>query len=257
MASTRYAFASLVCTLALLIGACSSNYFRSYQKAHPDWVFAFPDNEANLEQTVASLYAPTPLGTQLSIRRLDLLRVDSEPWQPIPFEQLRSGSYVSSDEADYAVVADFTCSSRVDLQQYQGEKVGWYLLRKNRLRAFDHYEFVEACTVANTFVPAPLEGAELERALLEHVAAQYPRSMVHVGELFQKGVIYARLDRIDDAKRMLAEGRAAFDSSGDDKATEFETPGVHLEVRRADEDRSLRDQLVREIAAAEARLAAK
>ena len=247
----------LLSAAALLAGACAGNYFRSYQKAHPNWVFAFPDNEANLEQTVASLYAPPPIGTQLSIRRLEILRVDVEPWQPIAFEELESARFVSDDGADYAVVADFTCASSVDLKRYQGEKVGWYLLRKNRLRAFDHYEFIEGCMVSNTFVPTPAEGAPVERALQQHIASEYPRSMVHVQEIFQKGVIYARLDRVDDAKRMLSQGLAAFDASGDDKPTEFETPGVHLEVARAKDARSMRDLLVREIAAAEARLAAK
>jgi hypothetical protein len=244
-------------SVAIVLPACSGSYFRAYQEAHPDWEFVFPDQDANLEQTVASLYAPPPLGTQLSIRRLEILRVDQEPWQPIPFEELRSGAYASTDDADYAVVANYHCIGRVDLQKYQGEKVGWYLLRKNRLRAFDHYEFVEACTVSNLFVPAPVAGADLQRALEQHIAAGYPRSMVHVGELYQKGLVYARLDRIEDAKRMLNEGRHGFDAAGDDAATEFETPGVHLEVGRADDARSLRDQLVREIAAAEARLAAK
>jgi len=245
----------LVCAIAL--SACAGNYFRAYQKAHPDWVFVFPDQDASLEQTVASLYAPPPIGTQLSIRRLEILRVDTEPWQPIAFEELRSGRYASTDEADYAVVANYTCRARVDLQSYYGEKVGWYLLRKNRLRAFDHYEFIEACTVSNLFVPAPVEGAPVERALQEHVASEYPRSMVHVGELYRKGVVYARLDRVEDAKRMLNEARSSFDAGGDNPATEFETPGVHLEVSRAEDDRSLRALLIREIAAAEARLAAK
>jgi hypothetical protein len=247
----------LALSLALVLLACAGSYFRDYQKAHPNWDFAFPDEDANLEQTVASLYAPLPLGTQLSIRRLEILRVDQEPWQPIAFEELRSGAYTSTDDADYAVVANYHCTSRVDLQKYMGEKVGWYLLRKNRLRAFDHYEFVEACTVSNLFVPAPVEGAEVQRAVEQHIAAEYPRSMVHVGELYQKGLIYARLNRVEEAKRMLNEGRRGFDSGGDDAATEFETPGVHLEVSRAGDVRSLHDQLVREIAAAEARLAAK
>ena len=39
---------------AISASACAGNYFRSYQKAHPDWVFVFPDPGANLEQTVAS-----------------------------------------------------------------------------------------------------------------------------------------------------------------------------------------------------------
>ncbi len=245
----------LACALAFV--GCAGDYFRTYQHAHPDWVFAFPDRNANLEQTVASLYAPPPTGTQLTIRRLEILRLDTEPWQPIPFDELRSGRYVSSDGADYAVVADYVCESRVDLQRYHGEKIGWYLLRKNRLLALDHYEFIEGCTVTNTFVPAPAEGANVEREVQQHVASEYPDSMVHVQELFQKGVVYARANRVEDAKRMLQEGRAAFDSSADDKPTEFETPRVHIEVGRAADARAMRDLLVREIAAAEARLAAK
>lgn len=247
--------ATVALAAALAAIGCAGSYFRAYQEAHPDWVFAFPDPEADLERTVASLYAPPPIGTQLGIRRLEILRVDTEPWQSIAFDALRSGQYASTDEADYAVVADYTCRSRVDLQIYQGEKVGWYLLRGNRLRAWDHYEFIEGCTVSNLFAPAAREDMALERALEQHVAAGYPRSMVHVGELFQKGVVYARANRVEDARRMLAAGRGAFDVSADDKPTEFETPGVTLQVARSEDARSLRDLLVREIAAAEARLA--
>jgi hypothetical protein len=239
-------------SLALLT-SCAGNYFREYQRAHPEWVFAFPDTEANLEQTIASLYAPPPLGTQLSIRRLDILRVDATPWQPIAFDELRSGRFTSDDAATYAVVAHFTCRGRVDLQVYQGEKIGWYLLPENRLRAFDHYEFVEGCSVHNDFAPTSAEHAAVEREVEAYVAAHYPPSMVHVEQLYQKGIAYARVDRVDDAKRMLQEGSRAFDSSGDDKATEFETPGVHLEVTRPDDAKSMRELLVREIAAAEAR----
>src|SRR5512145_1079843 len=144
---TRSVAAALAC--AALLAGCAGNYFRAYQKAHPDWVFAFPDDQADLEQTVASLYAPPPLGTQLSIRRLEILRVDGEPWQAIAFDELRSGRFQSADDASYAVIAHFTCRGRVDLQIYQGEKIGWYLLPGNRLRAWDHYTFIEACSVHN------------------------------------------------------------------------------------------------------------
>lgn len=245
-------------TVLALCAGCAGSYFRDYQRAHPDWVFAFPDPGADLEQTVASLYAPPPLGTQISIRRLEILRVDVEPWQTIAFEDLRTGRFTSSAAASYAVVAHFTCRGRVDLQIYQGEKIGWYLMPGNRLGAFDHFEFIEACAVHNDFRPASTEHAALERAVEAHVAAHYPPSMVHVHELYQKGIAYARADRVEDAKRMLQAGRRAFDVSADDKPTEFETPGVHLEVVRLDQARSLRDVLVREIAAAETRaLAAK
>jgi hypothetical protein len=171
----------------------------------------------------------------------------------VAFEALRAGRFTSSDESSYAVIAHFTCRGRVDLQTYQGEKIGWYLLPGNRLRAFDHYEFVEACTVANGFHPAPAEDAARERALEAHIAAGYPPSMVHIAELYRKGIAYARADRVDDAKRMLNEGRAAFDVSADDAPTEFETPGVRLEVERAEDAAPLRAVLIREIEAAEAR----
>jgi hypothetical protein len=243
--------------LALLLLGCAGNYFREYQRAHPDWIFAFPDTEADLEQTVASLYAPPPLGTQLSIRRLEIFRIDTEPWQGIAFEELRTGRYTSSTDATYAVIAHFTCRGRVDLQTYMGEKVAWYLLPENRLRAFDHYEFIEGCTVHNTFAPTSAKNAPTEQAVEAYVAAHYPPSMVHVGQLYQKGIAYARVDRVDDAKRMLQAGSSAFDVSADDKPVEFETPGVNVEVMRLDEAESVRDVLVREIAAAEARLAAK
>jgi hypothetical protein len=243
---------ALASTLAFMAG-CAGNYFREYQQAHPDWVFVFPDSEANLEQTLASLYAPPPLGVQLSIRRLEILRIDTEPWQSVPFQGLRTGAITSSNAESYAVIAHFTCRGRVDLQSYYGEKVAWYLLPDNRLRAFDHYEFLEACTVHNDFHPTSAAKASLEKALEARVASGYPPSMVHVKQLYQKGIAYARAERVEDAKRMLREGRSAFDSSGDDKATEFETPGVRLEVSRLDEAAGLRAVLIREIEAAEAR----
>jgi len=231
---------------ALALPGCAGSYFRSYQRAHPDWAFTFPDPGANLEQTVASLYAPPPQGTELTIRRLEILRLDTEPWRPIPFDELRRGAYRSDDAADYAVVADVICESRLDGAPALDEKLAWYLLTKNRLRAFDHHAFAAGCAATNAFVPAPAADAEVEREVQQHVASEYPDSTIHVGELFQKGIVYARANRIDDARRMLNEGRSAFETPPD-------APGAHVDLGRPAETRRMRDQLVREIAAAEAR----
>jgi hypothetical protein len=180
--------------------------------------------------------------------------VDVEPWRPIPFEELREGRYASTDDADYAVVANYTCRGRVDLQSYYGEKVGWYLLPSNRLAAFDHFVFVEACTVTNQTAAARARRARAQAAATRRCRI---RSRWSTSASCSRRASSTRANRIDDAKRMLSEGNRAFDVGSDDKPTEFETPGVPLEVARPNDVRSMRNLLVREIAAAEARLAAK
>jgi hypothetical protein len=123
---------------------------------------AFPEPSDTVDTTVASLYAPARRGVRLTIRRLEILRTDLEPWQEISFADLRSGRFAPSDAHDYAIVANFTCIAEADLKEYTNEKIGAYLLPGNRLAAFDHYEFLEACVVHNDFVPAR---GELVRAL--------------------------------------------------------------------------------------------
>lgn len=46
---------------------------------------------------------------------------------------------------------------------------------------------------------------ELERSTLSWVEGHYPQSMVHVTEIYLKGLAYANVGRVDEAKRMLQE----------------------------------------------------
>ena len=241
--------AMIVTAVCLAAFGCASSYFDQYRDGHPEWAPAFPDTKANLEQTIASLYAPPPIGTQLTIRKLTILRADVEPWSEIAFADLRSGKFQSSASDRYVVVANFFCRSRVDLQSYVGEKVGFYLLPENRLAAYDHYDFVEGCTVYNAFRPATGELVQLERTVEAYIAKTHPASMIHVTELFRKGIAYAEVGRIDDAKRMLREGSVGLDVSGE--KPEFGTPGVRIQVQDRGDAKRARVRLAEAIAAAE------
>lgn len=232
-----------------LLGGCASSYYADYQARHPEWIPAFPDSEANLEQTVASLYAPPPIGTQTMLRKLEILRTDLTPWQPISLAELRSGQFESSPDHDYAVIADIICRSRVAFESFQGEKIATYLLPRNRLTALDHFDFVEGCTVSNAFVPARGELITVERAVGEHVQRNYPASMFHASEAYRRGVALARSGRVDDARAMLALADEKMDVSGE--RPRFETPGIDLRVADESTAHSEREGLLRAISASE------
>ena len=118
------------------------------------------------------------------------------------------------------------------------------------LQAYDHYQFIEGCTVYNDFRPATGDVIPLERETLDWMQGRYPKSMVHVEEIFRKGVAYAKVGRVDDAKRMLSLGLQGFDAWGKERP-EFETPGVWIELSDERSARAARDQLVMAIERAE------
>lgn len=216
-------------TLLGFVSGCATSYHAQYQKQHPEWIPAFPDSQANLEETVASIYAPSVTGNRLTVRRLEILRVDTDPWQEIEFSELRSGKFASSDSQSFAVIANFVCQGRVELQSFQGEKIAYYLLPDNRLQAYDHYQFIEACTVYNDFRPATGDVIPLERSTVSWIEGRYPKSMLHVTEIFRKGMAYLNAGRVDDAKRMLALGLQGFDVWSKDRPA-FETPGIRIQI---------------------------
>ena len=230
----------LALVLALSLAGCGKSYYAAYREAHPEWIPAFPESEDTLERTVASLYAPAKRGNQLSVQRLQILRVDTEPWQEIPFAALRDGSFESSDAHSYLVVADLVCRAEYDLKIFHGEKITWYLLPGNRVAAYDHYEFVEACTSWSEFRRAEAsdeEAVALEKAAVAHVEATFPPSMFHVGDLMRKGVALARAGRLDEAEALLASGEGAMDvTSG--RLPQFEEPGVPIRIRDPDQARA-------------------
>jgi hypothetical protein len=237
MRTRRAAIATLTVLLALGAAACGKSYYQAYRDAHPEWIPSFPDTRDTLERTVASLYAPPKRANQVTVQRLQILRVDQEPWQEIAFSDLKNGDFTSSDEHDYLVVADLVCRAEYDLHVYKGEKIAWYLLPENRLGAYDHYEFVEACTTWSEFRRARSEKEiALEKDAVAHVESDYPPSMFHVGALVRQGIALAEAGRLDEAEALLETGRDAMDVSPH-RPPQFEEPGVPISITDPDEAR--------------------
>ena len=244
----RLLAAALGCSLLL---GCGSTYYSQYRAQHPEWIPAFPEADDTLETTLASLHAPPKRNNILTVRRLEILRTDVEPWQAVDFARVRSGDFRSADDQDYLVIANLTCRGRVELETYVGEKVAYYLLPSNRLAAYDHYEFIEGCVVSNEFRPAEDTTVALERAAQEHVRQGYPASMVHVTELYRRGLAYLSVGRVEDAREMLRRGMEGFDvSARPTPRMQAEAPGISIPIGDEADARWYRDQLVAGLEAA-------
>jgi hypothetical protein len=245
------AVAALAAFSVFTLAACGGgSYYQRYRASHPDWIPAFPDPESDLEQTLASIHQPGEGRAQVLVRKLEIYQTNAEPWRPIRFDAIESGATPSSPEHDYAVIATFSCVASLDLEVYRGEKVGFYLLSKNKLVAFDHYVFIETCAVNNQFQPAQGDAIPTERKVWERIETSYPRSMFHAAQYYQKGLAYAEVGRLDDAKRMLAEGDHGVDVA-EDRNLEFESPGVPIHITDQQDRAALRRRLAERIVALE------
>jgi hypothetical protein len=123
------------------------------------------------------------------------------------------------------VVATLGCRTEVDLEIYSGEKVGWMLLPAGKLASWDLPEYADRCVVFNAFQPGDASLAGLEKQVAAYRDANFPRSMQHVGEYYQKGLAYVAVGRIEDAEAMLAAGDRGFDvGARGEQNVRFDTP---------------------------------
>ena len=243
---------SLVVPLALALG-CAANPYDTYKAKNPDWYGEAPTAGASLHETLAGLYAPPVAGYSRFVSKLDVLRFDGG--RAVVLTQAQLDEALATDAAgDYGIVATLGCLSEVDLQRYHGEKVAWYLLPGNRLAAYDHFDFVDRCAVSNAFRPEDAERAPLERAVVAHRDAKFPRSMEHAGEIYVKGIAYLGAKRPEDARAMLEAGDRAFDvGSRGERHDDFENaPPTLREAKSKDVDLA-RQRLVEGLARADAR----
>jgi hypothetical protein len=194
--------ASLV--LAASFG-CAGNYHDSYKAKNPDAFVGTPMRGASLHEVLASLYAPPIVATTLFVSKLDVLSL--EDGQPRLMTKAEVDAAVAGEAAgDYGVVVLIRCLSEVDMQRYGGEKVAWYLLEGGKLTAWDQAEFLDRCLFRNEFLPARGELVATERLITAHRDANFPVSMAHTGEFYQKGLFYLGADRLDEAEAMLKAG---------------------------------------------------
>jgi hypothetical protein len=206
----------------------------------------FPRKDATLSETLDSIVAPRTTNAMVTSRDIRVLRIDVDPWQEIPSKEVKSGRYGPPPNARYAIVASLYCNAHVDRERIYGEKLSWYLLPGGRLVAWDHHNFGDACTMADEFEPARGDQIADEKHLIEYVQKSFPPSVVHVDELYYKGLAYARVGRLDDAQAMLAAGDRGFDFTADEKLDTNEGYDQRFTGDRR-KMRGLRAQLVREL----------
>jgi hypothetical protein len=233
--------APLVCLLLL---GCASNYYETYRSTHEGWVSDLPTAGMSLPETLAGIYAPPVADYSRIIAKLDVLALEDGAVRRLTADEV-AAAFEQDASGDYGVVATLRCQSEYDLKRYMGEKVAWYLLVDGKLAAYDHFDFVDRCTVANSFLPAAGEKVALERRVTDHRDARFPRSMEHEAEYYRKGIAYIAAGRRDDALRMLEAGDRTLDvgERGARRVDYGNAPSGLRQTRGADIDRS-RAQLV-------------
>jgi hypothetical protein len=204
---------------------------------------AFPEKGATLPETLDHIVPPRTTNAMVTARDLRVLRIDVEPWQEIPTSEAKSGG-TPPQGARYAVLASLYCHADVNHRYFTQEKLSWYLLPEGRLAAWDHHEFGDACVVLDEFEPARGNQVPDEKNLLTYAKKSFPPSVVHVNELYEHGIAYARAGRLDDAQAMLDAGDKGFDVTVDDKFDTNQGYDPRYTGDRA-KMRSLRGQLVR------------
>lgn len=229
-------------SLAMTLGCAGAGHYSAYRKAHPEWNAKTPSLGADLEATVAGLYAPPKGQYQVLVTKLEVFRTDADPWLPVAVERIGG-----SAREDYVVIANLTCVSVVELETYTDDKVVWYYLPENYLVAYDHHRFGEQCVFWNEFAPAELRHAEIEARILERVQSRYHRT-ISTRFLYLRGLSYLEVGRLDAAERLLADGEAQFDPSNQQSETWRSTTGERYRVAGADEREVVHNALRRALA---------
>ena len=246
----------LALVLALSAVACGGNYYDSYKAKNPDAFLGTPMAGASLHEVLASVYAPPIVATTLFVSKLDVLDVSGG--QARLLTQAEVDAAIAGDTAgDYGVVVLVRCLSEVDMQRYGGEKVAWYLLQDGKLVAWDQAEFVDRCLFRNEFFPAKGELVATERRITAHRDANFPTSMAHTGEFYQKGLFYLGADRLDEAEAMLKAGDEFLDVGGRNKShVDMENAPNQVRQARESQFQQARQALVDGIARKKAKLEA-
>lgn len=221
---------ALAGAVSLLFGCTGGSYYKSYLAENPGTYVTLPDEQSDLHQTLAGLYAPAGFDYRLMISKLSVLRVTADSSVELSSEEITQAlGEPPSKGTHYGIVATVRCTSKIDVHMYTGEKVEWLLLEDGRLSAWNLSTFVSRCVVANEFRPASANSAALEDQVRGYRDRKFPRSTTHTSVHYRQGLAYLKVDRLEAAEAMLALGDRGFDVSGA-RGTRFERPSDAVET---------------------------
>lgn len=207
---------------------------------------ALPTKGLKLEEVVAAVQTPPAGPNQRAslLRKLEVLRLRGDgSYDLVPEAEVASLRPAAGES--YGVIALQFCSAL----NVQGEFTSWYLVSDGGLVAWDHYERRDQCVYTNEFQPATGARVAQERVIAERRTKAFPRSLEADTFYYRKGVSYALVGRVDDAKAMLAAGDENLTSGVDGSKTQIGADRAHLVNRST--DTATRQTLVDAIATAE------
>jgi len=171
---------------------------------------SFPKIGAPLDRVVAPLRERPHADINVILQKLLIFRVDTDPWQEISEEDALSG--IADPAGTYAVMANRYCKALGEKQIGMWISVDWFLLQGNALAAYEYDKLEWQCMQSQLFHPAKGSLSETERQVTDWMSRNFPRGGVHPTALYQKGLSYLSVGRIDDAEKMLAAGGSSLEA---------------------------------------------
>lgn len=162
-----------VASLALLVAAataCAGGHHDAYRAAHPGWsASAFPNAQADLEETLAALDAPPGSTERTTLQAVRVLNVTGARWAEVPVAAIESGAYRSSALHSYLVLAQVACAATTADAWISNDDVAWYLLLDGQLAGYRHVTYDRTCRGAVQSARPRLD-VEQQRCLREYAA---------------------------------------------------------------------------------------
>ena len=207
---------------------------------------SFPGQGMKLQEVIAAVKAPSVGANQRSalLRKLEVLRLRPDGGYDVVPEAEVASLRAAAGES-YGVLALTYCGSADSRVEF----TSWYLVSDQGLVAWDHYSYLDQCIYTNAFQPATGERVAQERALTDRRTQAFPRFPEADTFFYAKGIRYAQVGRVDDAKRMLAQGDENVTAGVDGAKSEFGSNRNILYNRST--DTATRQTLVDAIATAE------
>jgi hypothetical protein len=236
----RLAFALVA--FALFVAGCQTTFYDEYRARHPEFRADLPEEDSDLEQVLASIYAPQPdEKLEVKVRTLEIYRTDAHPWRALAFESVRAGDTAGSPTESYAVIVDWTCEAEHGLNKIGGERRAYYLLPGDRLAAWDHVRFRGDCALTTEYRAARGPEAATESEVTARIRKTYGKTSLELDEVYRRGLAYVEAGRLLEAQAMLTLGERGF------RAAELalRRSGARLDADPLAELRRLRASLMR------------
>ena len=240
-----------IAPLCVAVGCASDSRDYAYEPP-PEEVESWPARGMTLAQTVAGLHVRDTEDV-ITVQKLDVFDIAREPWKRLSRSEAAA---IDTPEPGrtFAVVANRHCRAKIATEggQWVGQSIDWFLLPDGRLEAWDAERYHFKCASSTEFFPAVGDRVPLEQAVIAHAGEYFPTSRHQRGHTYAKGVMLARVGRIEEAEAMLARGDSLMDQSATPQKILRRQGGKGIGVARESDIDNVRAMLIETIEDAKA-----